>query len=591
MSSMRSVITVTFFSIAQTYHLGESSSHARTFTWSDYANGESSCYLEKVQIFPQSSPGNLNQPFVENLIELRNHYQSLQQKTERERTHAQEQLAHVNALMVDHFVTDQGFVESLIELRHQYQGQVAECDHQASHFKQQVAHVNALLADQLVQQHEEQVSIAASTSNQNLSLVGATHLIGERAPEARDWEEETEELDSGALDETPKGVADSVFPPAENEQLADDLVQPGLDLSPPDRESPDELEELTPLEGAAEVALSEIEIGEDSRGKGRLTKKSGPPVKTPMLPQFQHLTKFQALEQIMQEKAGSILHFDWLIRALHGELAEDDIPAERVRMKQTLKYGVQDGLWDKVPGESGCYTLDLKQIDPDLAKKAKQGHQVSQPQTNPEQSQPSLPMLPAYSNLKLIDAVALIVNENAGQVLTTEQVTKTLYGALSGSDFRQAKQRVAGALWRGAEAERWQNFPGEKGIYTLDLRLVEPDAALIAEAMRQTGRQSHLRKRGREPVKVLPAYSRLTLVDAIATVLREHSGEVMTSETVAKTLFGDLSGISEATARKRVGKALWDGASRNRWQRLQGESGKYTLDLRLINPGLDEASS
>jgi len=547
----------------------------------------SSCYLEKVQIFPQSAPANLNQPFVENLISLRNHYQSLQQETERERTHAQEQLAHVNALMVDHFITAQGFVEGLIELRHQYQGQVAECDRHASHLREQLTHVNALLADQLVQQHEGRISIAAaSTSNENFSLAGATHLAGERAPEARDREEETEELDPAALDEIPTGVGDSVFQPVENEQLADDLVQLGLDLSPLDRESPDELEELTPLEGAAEVALSEIEIGEDSRGKGRLTKKSGPPVKTPMLPQFQHLTKFQALEQIMQEKAGSILHFDWLIRALHGELAEDDIPAERVRMKQTLKYGIQDGLWDKVPGESGCYTLDLKQVDPDLAKKAKQGHQVSQPQTNPEQSQPSLSMLPAYSNLELIDAVDLIVNENAGQVLTTEQVTITLYGALSGSDFRQAKQRVAGALWRGAEAERWQNFPGEKGIYTLDLRRVEPDAALIAEAMRQTGRQSHLRRRGREPVKVLPAYSHLTLVDAIATVLREHSGEVMTPETVTKALFGDLSGISEATTRKRVGKALWDGASRNHWQRLTGESGKYTLDLRLLEPEL-----
>jgi len=520
----------------------------------------------------------LNQPFVENLISLRNHYQLLQQETERERTHAQEQLAHVNALLVDQFVADQGFVQGLIELRHQYQEQVAECDRQASHLREQLTHMNALLADQLVQQHEERVSIAASTSNQNLSLAGATHLAGERAPEARDREEETEELDPAALDEIPNGVGDSVFPPAENEQLANDLVQPGLDFSPPDRESPDELEELIPLERAAEVVLFEIETGEDSKGKGRSPKKSGPPVKTPMLPQFQHLTKFQALEQIMQEKAGSILHCDWLIRALHGELAEDDIPGERVRMKQTLKYGVRDGLWDKVPGESGCYTLDLKQVDPDLAKKAKQGHQVSQPQTNPEQSQPSLSLLPTYANLKLIDAVDLIVNENAGQTLTTEQVTTTLYGEVSGQDFVGAQESVAEALWRGAEAKRWQQFPGEKGVYTLDLRLLEPDAAPTAEPMRQTGRQSHLRRRGREPVKVLPAYSRLTLVDAIATVLREHSGEVMTPETVTKALFGELSGISETTARKRVGKALWEGASRNRWQHVTGESGRYMLD-------------
>jgi len=77
---------------------------------------------------------------------------------------------------------------------------------------------------------------------------------------------------------------------------------------------------------------------------------------------------------------------------------------------------------------------------------------------------------------------------------------------------------------------------------------------------------------------VLTAYSGLKFIDAIATVLRERAGQVMTPEKVARVLFGDLSGVSEARAKKKVGRALWDGASRNLWQRLRGANGRYTLN-------------
>ncbi len=81
-----------------------------------------------------------------------------------------------------------------------------------------------------------------------------------------------------------------------------------------------------------------------------------------------------------------------------------------------------------------------------------------------------------------------------------------------------------------------------------------------------------------EPLTVLPAYSGLKFIDAITTVLRERAGQVMTPEKVTKVLFGDLSGVGEARAKKKVGRALWDGASRNRWQHLRGATGRYTID-------------
>jgi hypothetical protein len=106
----------------------------------------------------------------------------------------------------------------------------------------------------------------------------------------------------------------------------------------------------------------------------------------------------------------------------------------------------------------------------------------------------------------------------------------------------------------------------------------EPESKLDSR-----GKQHREETPDTEPLRLLPAYSHyLSFLDTIAAVLREHSGEIMTPGKVTKTLFGDLSGISEATARKKVSRALWDGASRNYWQRLPGVRGRYTLERRLL---------
>jgi len=39
----------------------------------------------------------------------------------------------------------------------------------------------------------------------------------------------------------------------------------------------------------------------------------------------------------------------------------------------------------------------------------------------------------------------------------------------------KAKEILGRALWKGAEAKRWQRVPKRKGAYTLDLRLLESE--------------------------------------------------------------------------------------------------------------------
>jgi ferric iron reductase protein FhuF len=50
---------------------------------------------------------------------------------------------------------------------------------------------------------------------------------------------------------------------------------------------------------------------------------------------------------------------DWIIHALHGELGENEIKAERGRMSLSLKAGAEKGLWEEVPAQPGCYTKEL----------------------------------------------------------------------------------------------------------------------------------------------------------------------------------------------------------------------------------------
>ncbi|MBV9385472.1 MAG: hypothetical protein JOZ78_03485 [Chroococcidiopsidaceae cyanobacterium CP_BM_ER_R8_30] len=493
----------------------------------------------------------MKQYFVEHLIELRNYYRVQQLENERRKHHVAQQLTHINALLVDQ-LESLNLLESLVELRHQYQQQVAECDCQVAHCREQLSHVNALLADHVVEQHEhptfratveEQRSFASELT---LSLKEASKLSDDEFSKENKLEKELDEQVPPPADETGNEAAEQEEPETNASSL-----------------------EVEPVRGFEKQFLPEPT--EKSKTQTETLEESSLnalPLEIPLLPQYQHLTKPEALSQLMEEKAGSALHIDWLLRELYGELTEDQTAAEKALLSETLKDGVEQGLWRRIPGAPECFILDLKLADPAKKNTQKQPDRAKSTST----AKSALTVLPKYSGLNLIDAVELIVTDKAGELLTTEQVAKALYGNVSGQELTQGKEIVGRALWKGAEAKRWQNVPQQKGVYTLDMRIIAPTSGSDDTA-------SKGQKADQKPLKVLPAYSRMSFTDAIATVLREHQGEVMTPEQVARELFGDdTSGTRFSAARKRVSRILWGGASKKRWRRLTGAIGRYTLD-------------
>jgi hypothetical protein len=172
----------------------------------------------------------------------------------------------------------------------------------------------------------------------------------------------------------------------------------------------------------------------------------------------------------MQENEGSILHVDYIIRALYGELEPEDVKAEKPRMNDTLKKGVAKGLWERVPDSPGCYTADLKLVEKKAESKKVEGKKRQGRKPN---SKVTEGMLPRYRNLSFTEAVETVVRDRPGEVLTPDIVARALYGELEGEAFTQAKTKVGKTLWSGANQGRWQSVIDKLGAYTLDVKKVK----------------------------------------------------------------------------------------------------------------------
>jgi hypothetical protein len=93
-------------------------------------------------------------------------------------------------------------------------------------------------------------------------------------------------------------------------------------------------------------------------------------------PQYEGLSKIEAVSKVLQENLGNVMHIDTIIAKLYGVLSPKAITAERVRMKDVMKRGVERKLWQKAPGvtssimigESRSSTVNQTQAKPTTRK-------------------------------------------------------------------------------------------------------------------------------------------------------------------------------------------------------------------------------
>ncbi len=377
--------------------------------------------------------------FIENLIEMRSHYAARIQKYDLAIAQAQDSLSHLNALLVDETHHNQQFIETLIQMRSHYQNLVDESHRHSASAKNQLNHINALLAEQLVMQHgeHEAISMQARTVEERQTLAEASAIQHQQLPQVVPEPSLMEEsnLDSVSLENIDLGInQDSlVNAPTLEEGTVQNKAEPTENIP--------QLESNQP-----QVPLTKV-------------KKQ---LKTPLLPQYEHLSKSEAVEKLLQDDIGHILHIEYIIRSLYGELDPESVRAEKTRLYDTLLKGVEKGLWDKVPDQPGCYTIDFKLVELETDVKKPDPRQHNKSKIDLMSSMP-----PQYQNSNFTQAVEAVLLEHAGQAMNSEKIAQVLFNEAESDIFATAKNRIGKVLWSGANQGRWQGIPGKLGVYTV----------------------------------------------------------------------------------------------------------------------------
>ncbi|AFZ33508.1 hypothetical protein [Chroococcidiopsis sp. TS-821] len=412
-----------------------------------------------------------NQHFIHSLIELRDRYHIIVQECTSAISHATEQLNRIHALLVDQLVEQQQLTESLLQLRAHYQTQHAQQHSKAQSAKEQIAHINALLADQLILQHNELQIIQSAPDTPIRGETSRTEVSSTVEPKHLDISRDSEvssptlvdEVLTQLLHESEQQPSQQV-PEHSEQSVTANFLQKEVVGSAFNRQQDEQQhsESDSPIQFPDPEHSTFLEYPQQLPSP-KLHKAQSQFLKTPLLPQYQHLSKSEAVEQLLQENEGSILHLDYIVRAVQGEVEQENLKAERLRMNDTLRKGVEKGLWEKVPDSPGCYTIDLKLIASNSENQDSKSRQQKQITKSNEQ------LLARYQNMSFTAAVTTIVEENVGEVLTPEKVARALYGEIEGKALTKAKAQVGKILWNGAKQGRWKSVPGQLGAYTLQL--------------------------------------------------------------------------------------------------------------------------
>lgn len=325
-----------------------------------------------------------SQQFIDNLIALKDYYQQLIGEHERKANQAKEQLNHVNALLFD-------------QLERQYKEQHSQISNtQAKNETGDIAFRS--LPQKTLPQESPELDLNSTTEEPPGSIQrqfldtqarSETSEIGSD-PHRQNTSSESPQLDfdSPVLDSTQLLTQSELKEPTPS--LTTDLAQdeqPSVDLTTIHSNDPLDVEpaisnqlklavepaasksnESSGVKSAAMAQTDNSQSDQQPTASSIVTvpdkerRRYTAPLKTPLLPPYQHLSKSEAVEKLLQDNEGKTFHIDEITRGLHGDLGVEAIKPERARMYDTLRKGVAKGLWSAVPNSNKYYTIDLKSL-------------------------------------------------------------------------------------------------------------------------------------------------------------------------------------------------------------------------------------
>ena len=434
-----------------------------------------------------------HQHFIDTLNTLKSYYQQQIEEYSRLASDASQQLNHVDALLFD-------------QLQRQYKQQSpnssqTEATNKTKAIASQAAPQNISPPELSAIDLNSDLTKPPEATEQRLSDFEAINPTEANAPQA--GKQNTSplfspkvELDSGisapAIVQAQSDLKESILPlttdsvqdeqPSAantfNESFQAQVLESGISL-PIEQAILADANESHRLQGVESGTTNEtnnLQLFQDLDVASReVTTPSGsrggytPPLKTPLLPPIQHLSKSEAVENFLQSNEGKTFHIDEITRALHGDLGDKAIEAERSRMYDTLRKGAARGLWSALPNSPNYYTIDLNSL---VSTPEQQELLIESPQgsTSTRRSKYSDSLLPRYRQMGLTQAVEVFVQENAGEILTPEQVTRDLFGDAPETALALVQAQVSKRLRDGAKLGLWQRVPGQLAQYILELK-------------------------------------------------------------------------------------------------------------------------
>ena len=147
----------------------------------------------------------------------------------------------------------------------------------------------------------------------------------------------------------------------------------------------------------------------------------------PLQPDYQGMTKLQAITKALTSQPDLVLHQNRIIELLYGALSSDQMRLESRRMRASLFQGLQKGLWQRA-SEPSSYIALAK----DLAQS---------PQSAPDASQPQGKISATLSRAKFLPKLVKLKPGKPPTARTRKKSSKT-------SDQPERKQLEIVALLR-----------------------------------------------------------------------------------------------------------------------------------------------
>jgi hypothetical protein len=194
-------------------------------------------------------------------------------------------------------------------------------------------------------------------------------------------------------------------------------------------------------------------------------------------------------------------------------------------------------------------------------------------------------LLPVHKGLKRLDAIAKVFQNHLGQEVTIDTLTQELFGNLSAAAHKAERLKLRTLLYQGEQRGLWEK--GDTTSTYLIKTLGKSDSVSVTPAKSKTVDKAQARAKAprvtpktpaakqRISLPLLPSFEGMTKLEAIESVLKKYSGEVLHHDTIIQNLYGDLSPEEIKAERVRIKTALLGGVKNKKWQKASVASSYF----------------